>query len=191
MGEFGSEHIEGGGPEPSPPATFVSHFLAERRSIFEYILALLPNPADAEDVLQETSTVLWQRFAEFTPGTSFIAWARQVAYYKVCEYRRQSRRQAVVLDDGILELVAAEFVAEDPFVESRRSALRQCLEKLPHNDHQLFERRYLGRSRGKDLAKELGRSADSVYKSLGRIRRTLLECIRRTLARVDRDGEEQ
>lgn len=67
-------------------------------------------------------------------------------------------------------------------LESRRLALKHCLGKLRDKDRDLIESRYAPGERGKDLASQIGRPANSVYQSLGRIRRTLMECIQRQLA---------
>jgi RNA polymerase sigma-70 factor (ECF subfamily) len=42
--------------------------------------------------------------------------------------------------------------------------------------------RYAPGETGKNLAEQIGRPSNSVYQSLGRIRRTLMECIQRRLA---------
>ena len=49
---------------------FVRLLMAHERQIFTYILTLLPHVADAEDVLQETSIVLWRKFPEYQAGTT-------------------------------------------------------------------------------------------------------------------------
>ena len=77
----------------------------------------------------------------------------------------------------------AEAVKENQDVfELRRTALTFCLSKLRKKDRELIQRRYQGENQGKDLADDLGRPANSVYQSLGRVRRTLFECINRYIA---------
>ena len=51
-----------------------------QRRIFSYIYTLVPDRYDAEDLLQETSLVICEKFDEFKPGTDFVAWACQIAY---------------------------------------------------------------------------------------------------------------
>ena len=41
---------------------FLRLFLQNQRRLYAYILTLLPNRADADDVLQETSLVMWDKF---------------------------------------------------------------------------------------------------------------------------------
>jgi RNA polymerase sigma-70 factor (ECF subfamily) len=57
-----------------------------------------------------------------------------------------------------------------------------CLKKLKAPDRELVRRRYAPGSSGKSVAEVLDRPANSVYQSLGRIRRTLLECVNRQLS---------
>lgn len=182
--------------EPTAPAAeFVSLFLAEQQRIYCFIVALTGSPEDAEDLLQETASVLFTKFDEFRPGTSFYAWACVTARYLVMNQRRKKSRQEVLLDDDVLELLAEVPAAEEEITAVRHSALRGCLERLVPADRTLFERRYTGSVAVKLLAKELGRPAESVCRSLGRIRRALAECIDRrehgAAGKNGRKGEEQ
>jgi RNA polymerase sigma-70 factor, ECF subfamily len=71
---------------------YLGLLLAHQRRIFAYVLALVPHWSDAEDVVQETSAVLWRKFDEFTPGTDFNAWALSIARYQVMNFRKKQRR---------------------------------------------------------------------------------------------------
>jgi RNA polymerase sigma-70 factor (ECF subfamily) len=180
-------HAAGGDNRP-PAVEFVSLFLANQRGVYRYILSLIPTPQDAEDLLQETAEVLWRRFAEFQPGSSFFAWACQIAHYKVLEFRRRQGREALLLDDDVLEQLAAVAASKEAPFDVRRSALDRCLAKLSSKDRTLLERRYSPQGSSKQIAVDLGRPANSISKSLGRIRRTLLDCIRRAIAAAEREG---
>ena len=65
---------------------------------------------DAEEVFQNTSVVLWNKFGEFEPGSNFFAWASRVAYYEVLNLMKQRRRSRTFSDEA-LELLASEAVA--------------------------------------------------------------------------------
>ena len=82
------------------------------------------------------------------------------------------------------ELVARLAEASQDDVSSADPALRAlgvCLEKLPAADRDLVERRYRDKDSVKKLAEGLTRTGASVANSLYRIRRAVLECIRRRL----------
>lgn len=172
---------------PTPPLDpemveqFMKLFGVHRRRLYQYILYLLPNLQDAEEVLQETNIVLWRKFHQFEPGSSFIAWATRVAHLEVLKYRRKRGRQVALLDDQVIEQIAAESRDRAPQLDAVRDALQECLKKLSAADQKLIDWRYGLGLRGKTVAQELGRPANSVYKSLSRIRQSLLECITRTL----------
>lgn len=168
---------------------FVTLFTVHQRRIFQYILSLLPNVQDAEDVLQETNLILWRKFPTFQPGTSFLAWAARIAHYEVLKYRkRASYRRTSLLDEELIEQLGSEAIEASGHLDSVRESLGPCLQKLRPEDRDLVARRYGIGDSGKGLAEALGRPANSVYKSLGRIRRTLLDCINRSLQRADARG---
>src|SRR5436190_157141 len=99
-----------------------------QRQIFAYIYTLVPDRHDAEDLLQETSVVICEKFDEFTPGTDFVAWACQIAWWRVRYSRQKFARAKVIFDDEVLESVAhtAATLREelDERHEARAAALR-------------------------------------------------------------------
>jgi len=60
-----------------------------QRRIFAYIHTLVPSRSDAEDILQETSLTICQKFSDFKTGTNFYSWACQIAYWKVRAARKK------------------------------------------------------------------------------------------------------
>src|SRR6478672_10836515 len=113
-----------------------------QRQIFSYIYVLVPNRSDAEDLLQETSLVICEKFHEFREGTDFVAWACQIAYWRIRYSRQKFARSKVVFDQEIVDVVAqtAGQMAEE--LDDRHEALGRCLEKLPSRDRDLLMARY-------------------------------------------------
>ena len=70
---------------------FMRLFLSCQPRIFAFIRSLVFSRADADDVLQETALVLWEKFARFEPGTRFDRWAFRIAHFQVM-YHRQKKR---------------------------------------------------------------------------------------------------
>src|SRR5437867_13314017 len=91
--------------------TFVRLLLQHQRRIHGLILALVPNGPDADDILQETCSVLWQKFDEFDPATNFAAWALRIARYQVMAYYSTRRRQKARLSDETLDAVVDRMAA--------------------------------------------------------------------------------
>ena len=169
------------GSAGAPGSEFVQLFTHHQRRLFLYILSQIHNPVEAEEVLQETNVVIWSKSARFQQGTNFLAWVSQIANFEVLKHRARKRREKLVFSDEFLETVAQTTLERSDELESRRAALADCLTKLRPKDRELIEKRYAPGERGKHLAENLGRPANSVYQSLGRIRRALLECIEQQL----------
>ena len=161
---------------------FVDLLTQQQARLFGYIHALVHNFSDAEDLYQQTTLVLWEKFEQFEPGTNFLGWACQVARYVVADFARRQRRSRSVFAEALAEQLASIQVdcqAEEP--GDRLQALAHCLEKLSPQDRRLVELCY-GESKGfARAAKMVGRTVESVYVSLSRVRRALLECIQRAL----------
>jgi RNA polymerase sigma-70 factor, ECF subfamily len=162
-----------------PAAEFLELYSHNYPRLRFYLMTLLPIADDAADVLQETSLVLWKKFDTYTTGTNFFAWACKIARIQVLKYRARRGKAALTFSDELLDTLAAE-AAEDRFapVNSVRH-LRQCLELLSQRNQQLIRKRYEPGMSVARLAEDIGRTANSLSKSLGRIRRSLLECIER------------
>ena len=168
---------------------FVREFTAHQRRLFLTILSQVGNPTDAEEILQNTNLVLWRKAERFTPGTSFAAWSQTVAGFEVLKWREKRGRDRHRFSAELVATLAEEVAEHAELWEERRAALAVCLEKLGRKDRDLVRRRYAAPVDGKevagiDVAADLGRPVNAVYQSLGRIRRTLAECIRRELAAV-------
>jgi RNA polymerase sigma-70 factor (ECF subfamily) len=168
-------------------AAFLELYSAHYPRLQFYVAALLPAASDASDVLQETSLVLWRKFDTFELGTNFFAWACKIARLQVLKYRERQGRSARLFDIGLLEKLAAEAGDESAYESVPLQALESCLGKLSEHDRSLIRRRYQPGTTVHQLAADSGRTANSLSKSLGRIRRTLLECIDRRLARDARE----
>jgi len=165
----------------APSQEFVELFSRNQRRIFLHILGQVGNPEDAEELLQETNVVIWSKFRQFAPGSNFIAWSFQIANFEVMKFRDRRRASKLVFSDDLLQTIAEESEEFQDDLDQRRTALRQCLKKLRDSDLALIQSRYSPGNRGKHVAEGLGRPANSVYQSIGRIRKTLFECINRTL----------
>jgi len=178
----GSDSRDGDSVPVPPDEEFVHLFTQGQRRLFLFILAQVPNPVDAEEILQETNVIIWRKCAVFQPGTNFFAWACRIASYEVLKFRDRRRRDRLRFSNEFVEHIATEVISGVDDFEERQQALAQCLEKLRQKDRELIQRRYAPGETGQGVAAMLGRPVNSVYQSLGRIRRTLLDCIRRQLA---------
>lgn len=164
------------------PAEFVELLVQHQHQLLRFILPLVGDLNDAQDVLQETAKALWRKFGDYDPAQPFLPWARQFARNEVLMHHRR-RKRITFLSEELLEQLAEREATRDELACRRQAALSGCLEKLPEADRRLVHRRYLDPHASVDgLAQELGQTANVLYKSLGRIRKALLSCIEHSLA---------
>jgi RNA polymerase sigma-70 factor (ECF subfamily) len=162
---------------------FTALFSRHHPALMGFILSLVPNWSDAEDLLQQTSVVMWRRFSDFEPGTDFLSWGCQIARFHALNHFRKQTRDRHIFSIGLIETLAGEGIPNPEELDAERSALQLCLEKLDPRSRNLVGRCYQAGTTLKQVAGSLGRTPNSVYKELNRIREALLRCVRRTLAR--------
>jgi RNA polymerase sigma-70 factor, ECF subfamily len=174
---------------PGKVDQFMTELMRHQRRLYQYIHALLPRQQDAEDAMQDALVVLWKKFDQFDPATSFYAWASRVAYLEVQNYRRRNSRLVTILDEAVFQQIAVAVERQSDLLEARREAMQRCAERLKATDRELLNLRYTPGATVKDIARRLGRPANSVCKSLGRIRQTLWDCINEEMAAGGREDE--
>jgi len=146
-----------------------------------FVRCLLVDARDVDDVLQEVNSVLWEKADEFQPGTSFWAWASQVARFKVLNVLSRYSRERVIFDQATINRMADIVEQRVATLEDRRQALDVCLARLPSSQRQLIDLRYNDGAAMERISETIGRPVGSIRQTLYRIRGLLLECIQRQL----------
>ena len=152
-----------------------------QRQIFSYIYTLVPDRHDAEDLLQETSVVICDKFDEFSPGTDFVAWACQIAWWRIRYARQKFARSKVLFNEEVLAKVAHTALEVREELNERHEALAACLQKLAPRDRELVLTRYEPGCGVAEAAERSGRSMDAAYKALNRLRKLLHDCVTHSL----------
>ena len=164
----------------SASAEFVTEITRVQRQLHAFILTTVWNPIEADDVLQETNLVLWQKAAEFDSSREFLPWAMRFAQYQSMSWLKQ--RQQARFDDALAGMMADEAAIEDKAFEARRMALATCLQKLSAEQRELVMRRYEPGASVNGIAAEGKTTPKAISDRLRRIRHALLLCIQRAIA---------
>jgi RNA polymerase sigma-70 factor (ECF subfamily) len=172
--------------EQALPAAKVNEFVRllgeNQRRISLYVMGLVPNWNDAEEIVQETTVVLWQEFSKFETGTNFAAWACKVAYFRVLAWRKRKTREKLQFSSEFLETISEELAADPERREDRERRLAECVEKLPPDQQKVLLLRYGEGCEIDELATRVGRTVAASYRLLSRIRHNLFECVGRATA---------
>ena len=158
---------------------FITLLTSSQSRLFAYVLSLVGDRQQAQDVMQETNIVLWRKSSQFEPGTNFGAWMLKVAYYQVMEHRRKMNKQAMfVADDDFLAMLAEEAETGCGLLEEQQAALHRCLDRLPDRQRDIVRRRYSDGASIKAVADQLGLAATAIKQTLFRARTSLIDCVR-------------
>ena len=150
--------------------------------LFAYLLSLLRDATDAEDALQETGRLCWEKLDQYHPGTEFRAWACRIAYFEAMKIRDRRKNRNSTYSEQFFESVSSDAIVMADQLDQRSTALNECLERLPEKDRDLIDKRYTFDISAKELAEGLGRSVHAIYRSLRRIHDMLQRCINRSIA---------
>lgn len=164
--------------ESNDEQRFVSHYIRHECAIRSFILTIVPSAIDVDEIHQEASVKMWQRFEQFTEGTSFRNWAFQVAKYTALNHIRRVQRDRHVFTNELVGLLAADVETHSNELVARRTALEHCVSKLVEGDRHVLSNCYSANQSIKDFADREKRTSNAVYKQLDRIRRDLLRCVR-------------
>src|SRR5687767_3969328 len=157
---------------------FLSLFLRSEREVFRYVAVLVPNVADAEDIVQQTALALWEKFDAYDPSQPFTPWACRFALNKARQWIERRQRWQSLLEGGLAEELAQRREELRSELEYRLNHLEGCLGKLPEDQRSLVEGYYYHRTSIEQLSEGSGRTVAATYKALQRIRQALLLCVK-------------
>ena len=160
----------------------IRQITASQRRLYAYILTLVPNPQAAEEILQETNVVIWEKSREIETVNNFSAWAAKIAYFQTLAYLKRIKRDRLRFDDELVGRIAAAVSERQSLLDDRVDALRTCLRKLSDKDRDLIRRRYEFGASLEGVSEAVGRTRGAIKQALYRIRGALMQCVNRSLA---------
>jgi RNA polymerase sigma-70 factor (ECF subfamily) len=96
--------------------------------LYPAALRLTRNPADAEDLVQDTLAKAYASFAQYTPGTNLRAWLHRILSTTFINTYRKRQRQPQIAPGA--DAHADWTVSADPLTGPARSAEAEALDKI-------------------------------------------------------------
>ncbi len=168
------------------------HQLVRRyeRFLYRAALAITHNPADAEDVVQETLLRAYEHLEQYRGEARFASWLTQIALNTArMKLRKEHASQWESLDepveteDGVVPREVVEW-RENPEEQlsrqEREEVLRQALQGLPRGYREVIVLRDMQLLSTQETAEALGLSLANVKTRLSRARLQLRERLNRT-----------
>lgn len=165
--------------QPNPNDLLLAHEVRLRA----YLLAMVRNVHDADDLYQEVCVAVLRDFQKLRSPDGFEPWAIRIAKNRILEHfrRRRKSNDRLVYLDAVTAAALQDCRPPDvslSVTDERIARLRTCVAKLPNRAKRLLELRYGSKPNSWDtIAKELGGVATTLRTVLSRTRRKLHECI--------------
>jgi RNA polymerase sigma-70 factor, ECF subfamily len=116
----------------SPGERFERDVLPYLGQLYPAALRMTRNPADAEDLVQETAARAYAGFHQFRPGTNLRAWLHRIlANTFITSYRKKRREPRTAPGAALREDWQA---GADPLTPPARSAEAEALDRLADSD---------------------------------------------------------
>lgn len=170
-------------PTTDPDSTherFTRLLLESEPVILRSILVMVPNRADAREIMQETAVALWRQFESYDPERPFVNWAMGFSRIETRRFLAKVQRRAQ-LTEKAMEALELEMEGSTEFDIAIEKHLATCLRKLPEKAHRLVTGYYHEGHNPEKLSEREGRSVEAIYKAIQRARRDLQACIERQI----------
>lgn len=169
---------------------FSQKLVGMQRNLYGFILSLVANRSDAEDVLQETNLILCQKSKEYNPQGNFRSWAFNIARYQVLAYLTTKKRSKIQFSNELVDSLASEEFDTKQYHLTQR-ALQICYELLPEHMREIARLRFKEDMSLKEICKVSGRPIGAISATLYRIRQNLVQCVRikSSQLEIETDGQ--
>ena len=168
-------------PREPNQVEIIRQITASQRRLYGYVMTLIPDPQAAEEILQQTNVVIWEKSKEIAAVENFSAWASKIAYFQTLAYLKKVKRDRMHFDNELIGKIATAVNERRILLDDRVEALRGCLRKLSDKDRELIRRRYESGASLDGISEAVGRTRGAIKQALYRIRGALMQCIEQTL----------
>lgn len=159
-------------------SAFVELWERYERRIYYFALKRMKDASDAEDVTQEVLLQVFRGLAKFEGRSTLLTWMFGIAHNQICRHYRRKRPAGLSLDaEEVADLASGETPADrrTDFVRILRNCGRLLDERVPDQQREVFDLRYVENCSTREIAEVTGKSPQAVKISLFRTRRTLAD----------------
>lgn len=115
-------------------------YLRYHRRLARFLARLTRGREDAEEVINDTLWIVWQRAADFRGASRVSTWIMGIAYRRALKLIRRAATHARAM---VLEQAGGDAAAQDPHdATSNRQLVEQALQSLPLEQRLVLELAY-------------------------------------------------
>lgn len=156
----------------SKPSRFDELVRAHQDGLFRFLLGMLRNHHDAEEVTQETFLSAYKHLGRFEGRSSFGTWLRRIAHNLAIDRQRRKRlgKQHVdqVVENDVVDVSGDP--SEQVLAGESRTLVWKCIETLATEHRQILLMREIHGMDYSEIAGELGLPIGTVRSRLHRAR---------------------
>ena len=151
-------------------------------SLTLYLSAIVRDPHTRDDIQQEVARTVVERFESYDRTRPFTPWVLGVARISVSKYFRLRQNHPLIFDEKIIGDLAQVVPNIESDLDSRKRALKSCIQALRGTAQKVINLRYLEQLGMQDVADRVGLTRNAVRVALHRARNVLAQCIERKLS---------
>lgn len=156
---------------------FLGYYLPVQDSIRGYLMACTMDSVAVDELFQEVSVTLWEKFADFDQSRDFKWWAIGVTRLRVLKWKQKLMRQKLFFCDETIEKLAETAHECAPQMDSRYQALKVCMDELASKAREVLTMHYDKRLNYMIIAEHLRTTVKAIQMMMVRIRRSLKRCV--------------
>jgi RNA polymerase sigma-70 factor, ECF subfamily len=160
---------------------------AHHRALMAYAFTCCRQLDAAEDIVQETMLIAMQKRDQYFPEADLGAWMISIArnvWRREQDRRRISARAARFIEANASIIFDPKYYDEDRWT-MERTALAACMEKLQAEDKDIIRSHFGGSRKYAEIAESARRTVAWVKVRMFRARKSLMDCVQRSI------GEDQ
>jgi RNA polymerase sigma-70 factor, ECF subfamily len=161
---------------------FLGYFLPVQDVIRGYLMACTMNAVATDDLYQDVSATLWEKFGEFDESRDFKRWAIGVARLQVLKWKQKLARQRIFFCDETIERLAETIHEIAPEMDARYEALKGCIDELAPKSRKALTMHYDRRLEYRQIADSLSTTVAAIEMMMVRVRRSLRKCVETRLS---------
>jgi len=152
-------------------------------AVLAFLVRMLPDRHAAEDVLQESMVIAWNRSSDFDPKLAAAkTWITTIARRRALDViRRRKRREEVLGDDTSIRLMLGDDAETSTDPESRATAerLAHCFEEIGSDAATCIQYAYLYGLTFSEISGQIDRSLGTIKSWVRRGLQKLKACMQR------------
>ena len=155
-----------------------------QHKLFVYILHLVGNKEEAEDIMQNVFTKTYKNIKHFDLSRKFSSWIYRIAHNEAVNYLKRKNKKYFVSWEDVsaskdkLEMTSNEVPIEDIwFQQEITKEIREAMEKLPPKYKEILMMRYFSEYSYEKIGGVLNKPVNTVGTLINRAKKKLLEVV--------------